>query len=69
MSIMIGVDPHKGSHTAVAIDGNETVLDEFRVRSPTTAVEEGKTGKEALRSLKRRVSDVIYRHLTSDAHH
>jgi hypothetical protein len=26
---VIGIDPHKGSHTAVAIDGNETVLDEF----------------------------------------
>lgn len=36
MSIMIGIDPHKGSHTAVAIDGNETVLDEVRVRSSST---------------------------------
>ena len=23
MTVMIGVDPHKGSHTAVAIDGDE----------------------------------------------
>jgi transposase len=36
MTIMIGIDPHKGSHTAVAIDGNEVVLDEVRVRSCVT---------------------------------
>jgi transposase len=33
---MIGIDPHKGSHTAVAIDSNEHVLDEIRVRSCST---------------------------------
>ena len=31
--ILIGIDPHKGSHTAVAIDGDETKLGELRVRS------------------------------------
>ena len=36
MTITIGIDPHKGSHTAVAIDGNEVVLDEIRVRSCAT---------------------------------
>jgi transposase len=36
MTIMIGIDPHKASHTAVAIDGNEVVLDEVRVRSCVT---------------------------------
>src|SRR5690242_14768359 len=30
---MIGIDPHKGSHTAVAIDGNETPLGRVRVRA------------------------------------
>jgi transposase len=30
---MIGVDPHKVSHTASAIDSAETVLGELRVRS------------------------------------
>lgn len=30
---MIGIDPHKASHTAVAIDEHEAVLDEFRVRA------------------------------------
>jgi hypothetical protein len=33
MTSAIGVDPHKGSHTTVAIDNNEHVVDEIRVRS------------------------------------
>jgi transposase len=33
--VMIGVDPHKGSHTAVAVDGDERELDELRLRSST----------------------------------
>jgi len=33
MTIMIGIDPHKASHTAVAIDNNEVMLDELRVRA------------------------------------
>ncbi|MFT4657086.1 MAG: transposase [Ilumatobacter sp.] len=33
---MIGIDPHEGSHTAVAIDSNEHVLNEIRVRSCST---------------------------------
>jgi transposase len=33
MTIMIGIDPHKASHTAVAIDNTEHVLDELRVRA------------------------------------
>jgi transposase len=37
-AVMIGVDPHKGSHTAVAIDGAEGRLGEVRVRaSPAQA--------------------------------
>ena len=28
---IIGIDPHKRSHTAVAVDGAETVLDTIRV--------------------------------------
>ena len=28
---MIGVDPHKGSHTATAVDVNEVVVGEIRV--------------------------------------
>src|SRR5918994_2687335 len=33
MTVMIGVDPHKGSHTAVAADVTEQSLSERRVRS------------------------------------
>jgi hypothetical protein len=32
-AVMIGVDPHKGSHTAVVIDQAERVLDQVRVRA------------------------------------
>lgn len=39
-AVMIGIDPHKGSHTAVALDGVETKLGEVRVRSSTTQVEQ-----------------------------
>jgi transposase len=31
--VVIGVDPHKGSHTAVAVDGDENELDSLRLRS------------------------------------
>jgi transposase len=33
MTVVIGVDPHKGSHTAVAVDKEERSLAELRVRS------------------------------------
>ena len=33
---MIGIDPHKATHTAVAIDDNEVVLDEFKLRASST---------------------------------
>ena len=35
MTVMIGIDPHKASHTAVAIGSDEVVLDELKVRSST----------------------------------
>lgn len=38
--VMIGVDPHKGSHTAVAVDGTERVLGKIRVRATGTQLEE-----------------------------
>jgi hypothetical protein len=31
-SVMMGIDPHKASHTAVAISGSEERLGELRVR-------------------------------------
>ncbi|HZJ06730.1 MAG TPA: IS110 family transposase [Nocardioidaceae bacterium] len=33
MTIMIGIDPHKATHTAVAMDSDEKVLDEFKLRA------------------------------------
>jgi transposase len=39
MAVMIGVDPHKGSHTAVALDDSEGFLGELRVRSAANQVE------------------------------
>jgi transposase len=38
-AVMIGIDPHKGSHTAVALDGVEAKLGEIRVSSSVTQVE------------------------------
>jgi transposase len=35
---MIGIDPHKATHTAVAIDDNEDVVDEFTVRASSRQV-------------------------------
>jgi hypothetical protein len=34
-AVMIGVDPHKGSHTAVVIGTAEEVLGQVRVRACT----------------------------------
>jgi len=38
-AVMIGVDPHKGSHTAVVIDQAEMVLGEVRVRASAAQVQ------------------------------
>jgi transposase len=38
-AVMIGVDPHKGSHTAVAIGAAEEPLGELRVRSSASQAE------------------------------
>jgi len=35
---MIGIDPHKATHTAVAIDGNEDVVDELTLRASSRQV-------------------------------
>ena len=37
--VMIGVDPHKASHTAVAISGAEEPLGELRVRASAVQAE------------------------------
>ena len=38
--VMIGIDPHKGSHTAVALDGREHRLGQLRVRAAPAQVEQ-----------------------------
>jgi transposase len=40
MDVMIGVDPHKGSHTATMIDGHERELRRITVRSGRRQLEE-----------------------------
>ena len=39
MTVMIGVNPHKGSHTAVAVDESERSVGELRVRSGPSQVD------------------------------
>lgn len=38
MTVMIGIDPHKATHTAVAVDSNEVVLGEFTLGASTGQV-------------------------------
>ncbi len=78
---IIGIDPHKGSHTAAVLDDQEELVGELRVVAAVTQIAhdtpgrvyfdrklaEGKTRKEALRALKRRISDAVYRQLLADA--
>ena len=82
--MLIGIDPHKGSHTAVVVDRDEVEVARLnhamhriavtQIRNDTAGrayydrkVAEGKSHKEALRALKRRVSDAVYRQLVADA--
>ena len=119
MTVTIGIDPHKGSHTAVALDEHEDVgrspnKDHFAAYNGTAPIEvssgpkklyrlsvrgdrqldhavhmaaisqvryrhsegrayydrkvaEGKTHKEALRALKRRISDALFAAMVADA--
>jgi transposase len=41
--VIIGIDPHKGSHTAVAVDATEAVLGELRVRASAKQVDQLRT--------------------------
>jgi hypothetical protein len=36
---MIGIDPHMATHTAVAIDDDENVIDEFTLEASNDQVE------------------------------
>src|SRR5437899_9848915 len=38
-AVMIGIDPHKASHTAVAVDGREVPLGQLRVRASAAQAE------------------------------
>ena len=40
MNVMIGLDPHKASHTAVAIDGDEDQLSSVKVRATHRQVDQ-----------------------------
>jgi transposase len=40
MNVMIGIDPHKASHTAVAIDGSEDELSSVKVRATIRQVDQ-----------------------------
>ena len=44
MTVMIGVDRHKGSHTAVGVDNGERSVAELRVRSGPKQLERLLTG-------------------------
>ena len=66
MSVILGFDPHKATHTAVAIDGTEAELSRAKVRA-TRKLAEGKTKKDAVRSPKRHISNAVYRQLHIDA--
>ena len=39
MLVMIGIDPHKATHTAVAVDDDENVIGEFTIRSSNNQAE------------------------------
>jgi hypothetical protein len=41
--VIIGIDPHKGSHTAVAVDASEAVVGELRVRASARQVDQLRT--------------------------
>jgi len=71
MTVMIGVDPHKGSHTAVALDDSEQPSGELRVRSAANQVERLITplnpNTSSIRSPPSSVEPVSSRNLSKDA--
>ena len=40
MAVTIGIDPHKASHTAVVVDGDEAELARLKVRASAGQVAE-----------------------------
>jgi hypothetical protein len=102
VTVIIGIDPHKATHMAVAIDSDEQSVARFEVRAQRNQTQrlrlnprgnrklnhamhliavsqiahdtpgrvyydrkiaEGKTKKEVVRALKRRISDAVWRQL------
>ena len=49
MNVMIGIDPHKASHTAVAIDRDEDQLSSVKVRATRRQVDQLMNWAEPLR--------------------
>jgi hypothetical protein len=59
MTVMIGIDPHKATHTAVAVDNNEVVLGEFKVSASKAQVgccASGQTGSRNGNGLSNRLT-------------
>jgi transposase len=50
MAVMIGIDPHKGSHTAVAVGAAEEPLGKVRVRACPAQAENWSAGRRPGRS-------------------
>ena len=50
MNVMIGIDPHMASHTAVARDGAEDQLSSVKVRATSRKWNNSSTGPSASRS-------------------
>ena len=42
MSVVIGIDPHKGSHAAAAVNGDDRAVAELEVRAELCAESEGR---------------------------
>jgi hypothetical protein len=51
MSVMIGIDPHKGSHTAVAVDEGEEAIAEMQVRATRAKPQSCWVGRTGSRSV------------------
>ncbi|MFD9668655.1 hypothetical protein ACFWAY_45005 [Rhodococcus sp. NPDC059968] len=73
--IVIGIDPHKSTHTATAVDPvTNTDLGSLRIDATLAAghayydtkIAEGKSPRAATRSLKRHLSDHVWRIMLTD---
>jgi transposase len=65
MKVLIGVDPHKAAVAVAVVEARSDAQGGTYYRKKLA---EGKSRKEALRCLKRRISDAVYKNLTADLH-